>query len=145
MKILIAIDSSIHSVKAAKYGLQLGQKLNAKIGIVSIIDKMREMGNIDAGILPDEARIILHKEVEMQIENIIQENANLNFEKFILDGNPVKDIVKVATEWNADLLVVGSHGDTGMLSRIMGSVTESIIRKSTVPTIIISPNMVLNV
>lgn len=145
MKILIAIDSSIHSVKAAKYGLQLGQKLNAKIGIVSIIDKMREMGNIDAGILPDEARIILHKEVEMQIENIIQENANLNFEKFILDGNPVKDIVKVATKWNADLLVVGSHGDTGMLSRIMGSVTESIIRKSTVPTIIISPNMVLNV
>lgn len=145
MKILIAIDSSIHSVKAAKYGLQLGQKLNAKIGIVSIIDKIREMGNVDAGILPDEARIILHKEVEMQIENIIQENANLNFEKFILDGNPVKDIVKVATEWNADLLVVGSHGDTGMLSRIMGSVTESIIRKSTVPTIIISPNMVLNV
>lgn len=144
-KILIAIDNSPYSLNAAKYGLQLGRKLDARIGILLVIDKLKEMGNIDAGILPDEARILLHKEAEQQMENIITENPDLSFEKIILDGSPDKDIVKTAEAWDANLVVVGSHGKTGIVSRLMGSVTEGVIRNSTVPVIIISHKMNANI
>ena len=141
LKLLIAIDCSIHSTKAAKYGLDIATKINADVGIVYVLDQNLEIGNIDCGIFPEDARMVLHKEALLQLENIRNENPKSWFESFVIDGKPEIDILKFSDDWKANMLIIGSHGKTGILSRLMGSITEVVIRNATIPVIIITPNM----
>ena len=50
-------------------------------------------------------------------------------------GNPSKKLLEVANEDEVDLIVVGTHGTTGLMSLLMGSVAESVVRDSDRPVI----------
>jgi nucleotide-binding universal stress UspA family protein len=52
-------------------------------------------------------------------------------------GKTFEVILKVAEEWNADLIVLGTHGRTGLSHLLTGSVAEKVIRHSTLPLYII--------
>lgn len=52
-------------------------------------------------------------------------------------GSPKQEILGLADEWNADLIVMGTHGRTGFDHFISGSVSESVTRKSSCPVLII--------
>ncbi|HZK62903.1 MAG TPA: universal stress protein, partial [Puia sp.] len=56
---------------------------------------------------------------------------------FIEEGKPFEVILKVAEEWGADLIVIGTHGRKGFSHLLMGSVAEKIIRHSTRPLFVI--------
>jgi nucleotide-binding universal stress UspA family protein len=57
--------------------------------------------------------------------------------KFIPEGLPTKDIIKTAEIWEADLIVMGTHGRTGLMHLLVGSVAEHIIRHSKIPVMVI--------
>jgi len=57
------------------------------------------------------------------------------FEHDLLIGNPVDEIVKFAKKKDVDLIVLGSHGLTGVLRVLMGSVAEGVVRRSPVPVL----------
>jgi len=61
----------------------------------------------------------------------------LNVETVIKLGSVKQEILDFADEWNADLIVMGTHGRTGFDHFLSGSVAESVTRKSTVPVLII--------
>jgi nucleotide-binding universal stress UspA family protein len=56
---------------------------------------------------------------------------------FVEEGKPFEAILKVAEEWAADLIVLGTHGRTGLSHLLMGSVAEKVIRHSGKPLFII--------
>lgn len=140
MILIIAIDNSVYALKAANYGLRLAQQLNAKPLVLFVIEKTKELGNIELGVLPNEAKTTWHKDAQRQLENIKLENPDSEFEKLIIDGDPQKDIIRICEEYAADLIVVGSHGDTGIISRLVGSVTKNLIEKAPVPVLVVTPN-----
>jgi nucleotide-binding universal stress UspA family protein len=53
----------------------------------------------------------------------------------VLDGDVVVEILREATEIGADLIVVGSHGRTGLSRALLGSVSEGITRRAQVPVL----------
>ena len=55
----------------------------------------------------------------------------------LLRGDPAQEIIAYGREQNADLIVIGSHGRTGLFRLLMGSVAEQIVRKSPVPVLTI--------
>lgn len=57
--------------------------------------------------------------------------------KFMPEGRPTKDILKTADIWEANLIVMGTHGRTGLLHLLVGSVAEYVIRHSKIPVMII--------
>ncbi|SRX53855.1 universal stress protein [Aequorivita sp. CIP111184] len=63
-KILIAVDSSEYSMKAAKKGLELIHQLSVKAALLFVIENSKALGNIDAGITHEQASIVLKKEAE---------------------------------------------------------------------------------
>jgi nucleotide-binding universal stress UspA family protein len=69
-KILIAVDSSEYSMKAAKKGLELASQLNADTALLFVIDITKATGNMDAGIFPAEAMIVLKKEAEQTLNQL---------------------------------------------------------------------------
>jgi len=57
--------------------------------------------------------------------------------KFMPEGHPTKDILKTAEIWEADLIVMGTHGRTGLLHLLVGSVAEYIVRHSKIPVMVV--------
>lgn len=136
-KILIAVDSSEYAMRAAKKGLQLAHQLNADTALLFVVDKSKAMGNVDAGIFPDEALMVLKREVEQTLDQLARMYNGKNLVKLMPEGHPTEDIIKTAETWGADLLVVGTHGRTGLVHLLMGSVAEYLVRHSKIPVMVV--------
>jgi nucleotide-binding universal stress UspA family protein len=136
-KILIAVDSSEYSMQAAKKGLELSHQLDAKTALLYVVDTSKALGNIDAGISAEQSLIVLKKEAEQTLDELAAMYNGKSIMKFIPEGLPTKDIIKTAEIWEADLIVMGTHGRTGLMHLLVGSVAEHIIRHSKIPVMVI--------
>ena len=136
-KILIAVDSSEFSMRAAKKGIQLAHQIGAKVALLFVIDLSKAIGNIDAGILPEQALLVLKKEAEQTLDDLAVMYNGEEILKFMPEGHPTKDILKTAEIWGADLLVIGTHGRTGLLHLLVGSTAEYIVRHSKIPVMVV--------
>ncbi|MGN6214498.1 MAG: universal stress protein [Agriterribacter sp.] len=141
-KILIAIDNSAHSMKAAKAGFALAHALRATIGLLYVVDKSKEVINADLGITPQQSGTVLLNEAEKTIEQFIRlYNGVDRIERFTPEGFPEQEIINISKEWEADLIVMGTHGRTAIGKILTGSVAEYVIRHSTIPVLITPPRM----
>ncbi|ULQ51923.1 universal stress protein [Flavihumibacter fluvii] len=135
-KILIAVDGGPTSEKVASNGLQLAQQLHAELAVISVLDTTALMS--DGAVTPDELAAILKNDLknsqQLLVDNIFKDQKVWTF---VENGKPVDAILKVADEWEADLIVLGTHGRAGLSHLIMGSVAEKVIRHSTKPILII--------
>ena len=95
------------------------------------------MGNIDAGITPQQTLIVLKKEAEQTLDELDKMYNGNELMKFMPEGNPQEDILETAKDWNADLLVLGTHGRTGLKHLLMGSVAERVLRHSDIPVMVV--------
>ena len=138
-KILIAIDHSANAMRAAKTGFALAHQLRAKLALVYVVDKSREVLNADLGITPEQSGTVLLSEAENTLEQLIKMyNGVEEIFRFTPEGSPEKEILKIAKEWGADLIIMGSHQHSGLSRLLSGSVTEYIIRHAGVP-VMLSP------
>ena len=135
-KILIAIDDGPISEKVALNGFQLGQQLNAEIALVSITDTtlMRNADGVTQGEMENMVKSELRKNQQILIDKVFKD---FKVSTFVEDGKPSEMILKVADEWGADLIVLGTHGRTGLKHLLMGSVAERVMRHSLKPLVII--------
>jgi len=135
-KILIAVDDSAIAEKVATTGYQLGQQLNAEIAVLSVVDNTFLM--TDGGVTPNEmAEIIKNnfkKSQQLLIDKVFK---NCKVWTFVEEGKPYEMILKIATEWEADLIIIGTHGRTGLSHLLMGSVAENVVRHSKIPIMVI--------
>jgi nucleotide-binding universal stress UspA family protein len=137
-KIVIAVDDSPHAINTAKRGLELAKQLQSAVGFVFVIDIDMEAINGELFINRQNSMVLLMKEAEANIKKIAEKYAkDLNIEYFTLEGMPKKEIISKATEWNADIIVMGIHGRTGLEHLLLGSVAEYIIRHSPIPVLVV--------
>jgi nucleotide-binding universal stress UspA family protein len=135
-KILIAVDSSEYSIKAAQNGFQLAEQLGATVALLFVVDTSKAVANIDTGVYPEQALFLLKKEAEQTLNKLAAMHNGKEVIKFMPQGIPTKDIIKTAEKWEADLIVLGTHGRTGLMHLLIGSVSESIIRHSKIPVMV---------
>jgi nucleotide-binding universal stress UspA family protein len=137
-KILIAIDSSPYAMEAAKQGFELAHQLKATIGLINVIDKNKETLSADLGITPDNSQPVLIKQAENNIAQMIKLYDGIDeVIRFTPEGFPQHEIINTAKEWEADLIVMGTHGRTGLMNLIMGSVAEYVMKHTTIPVMIV--------
>lgn len=141
-KILIAVDNSTCSEKAAKAGYAMAHTFGAEVALVNIIEPVANNINPDLTLAPvfletydnsEENSHILLKEVEAKFGDGIK-TTYLS----VLD-TAVNGIILQADEWEADLIVIGTYGRTGLYRFLMGSVAEHVARISACPVLIV-PN-----
>ena len=139
-KILIAIDEGPTSEKVAEAGKQLGKELNAELALLSVVNT--EFLVTDGGVTPQEmAQLIKNDYAEKQkmlAESVFK---GTKIWTFVEQGNPYEIILKVADEWGADIIVLGTHGRTGLKHLLMGSIAEKVTRHSTKPLYIVPSKM----
>lgn len=137
-KILIAADDSSSSIRAVKHGYDLAAGLKAKVALLSVINGYEASGNVDAGIFPEQITPELKKDAEELLHQFKNDYGHgIDTEIFVPIGNVKKIILDTAQEWEAKVIVVGTHGRTGLQKLLMGSVAEHIIRHSPIPVFIV--------
>ncbi len=141
-KILIAVDNSTCAEKAAKVGYEMALKFHAEIALLNIIEPMPTNVAADFALAPvflemydnsEENSHVLLKEMENKYANGIA-TTYLSTMDTASNG-----IIQQAEQWSAELIVIGTHGRTGINHLLMGSVAESVARKSSCPVLIV-PN-----
>lgn len=145
-KILIAIDDSKYSYHAAAYGFELAKRLNANVGLVHI-NEIPVTINVtgdpllgDSGMmLPDLLAIQKQKATELLQKFKTDFGADLVDKEFVLEGDISQQIVEVAKNYQASIIVMGTHGRTGFDHFISGSIAESVSRHAVCPVLIV-PN-----
>jgi len=132
MKILIGVDDSPHSNAAVEYVRKMVWPKNSKIVVLSVVRPMVAVyaeAYVPAApyaeqIGEDQTRF--HQETAASAERALQ-TTGLKTEAKVLYGDPRTALIDEARNEHADLLVVGSHGRTGMAKLVMGSVASYVV------------------
>ena len=139
-KILIAVDNRENSMNVSRKGFELAAQLQAEAALIFVVDKSKAIGNPDTGIMPDEALLVLKKEAQEALDQLILlNNQKKETLKFMPEGLPKETILKIAANWGADLIVTGMNGKGGLSLWVMGSVAQFIVLHSPLPVMIV-PN-----
>ena len=145
-KILIAVEDSHYSARATEYGIELAKKLGAEIALLHV-NELPVATPYVADPLLNEPPIMMPEMVHAQedaskrllnkiADSIGEETTIYTFHKI---GSPKEEILNTAEEWDADMIILGTHGRTGLDHFISGSVAEKVARKAHCPVLII-PN-----
>jgi nucleotide-binding universal stress UspA family protein len=85
-------------------------------------------------LLPPDPEI-LSGEAKAQLDRLEVPVANVRAERRLKEGDPAAEILRAAREALADLIVMGTHGRTGLVRLLMGSVAEQVVRKAPCPVL----------
>ena len=141
-KILIAVDDSAFSLRAAEAGFDLARSLDAEVALVFVVNRSKQVINADIGITAAESRNILLQEAEKTIDSFVRMFGGKDkLYRFTPEGLPEREIVNMAREWGADLIVLGTHARSGLQRILTGSVAEYVIRHARVPVMVVPPGM----
>jgi nucleotide-binding universal stress UspA family protein len=135
-KILIAIDNSEHSKKAVRSGIQLAKKLDAQIALVCGVEYI--VNTADNIIMPVEMLQLQKAEAQKALEETAKlYDGSHRVELFAPEGSAKDEILTAADKWNADIIVIGTHGRTGLSHLLLGSVAEYVVRHAKVPVLVV--------
>jgi hypothetical protein len=125
-RILLATDGSRHGEMAAEAAGQVAKIFGLPISVVSVLrPKFDDVRRAEAQLEVDRVR-----------EAVAQEG--IEVDSTILEGaEPAAAIVEFARQRGADLIVMGSHGRTGLGRLLLGSVSEQVIGQATCPVLVV--------
>lgn len=144
-KILVPTDNSDASLKALRYAIELSKLNNATIHLLSVVDEryvsymsLTEDERSDAPSLED--KLLSHMTKEMDEICKRDELQPVKTEKKILIGHPSEEILGYSDEIDADLIIMGTHGHTGLSRVLIGSVAERVVRRASRPVLVVRPD-----
>jgi nucleotide-binding universal stress UspA family protein len=136
--ILVAVDFSDPSIKALQVARDIGTRLNAKLHIVHFVPmRIMDMG-MEGGVdFIEEMHQSELAEARIKLEKFITDHTTGEdeIEQHLRSGEPAAEINPVASELVVDMVIIGTHGRTGLKHLLMGSVAESILRTADVPVL----------
>jgi len=138
-RILIAIDDSNTSKRAAEHGLNLSSQLGASCAIVFVLDTAEISENVYAEVIPLDQVAKLKKKANDTLNSITTKFPEHTFERFMPEEKPSLGIIRIAEDWEADLIVMGTLAKSGLKRLILGSTAENTIRLSSVPILVVPP------
>lgn len=141
--ILLPTDFSKTSLTASEYAENLAKQYNAKLHILHVLEKTPPILAIRSLDLSRE-KIIESIDADAQLRldeciNKIQKNEDLEIISAIRKGIDYEEIIKYSKEKKVDVIVIATHGRTGILHTLLGSVAEKVIRYSKIPVLVTTP------
>lgn len=136
-RILCPVDFSETSEHALRYAIDLAERLGAEVHLVHAYQ-------LPTYALPDGALLArpdfvkeLTVELQKQLDELIQRysDGGVQLKGKIVEGLAFTEVNRLAEEEQADMIVMGTHGRTGMKHLLLGSVAERVVRTAEVPVL----------
>ena len=154
-KILLATDGSTEAELAARTAVDLSQKTDSELHVIHVLD-VAKVG-LSMAVLyseapdPEGAELsdpVLEEDLEQRAKQRGQELLDAEFERVnsaggtvakshLMMGEVAREIVHLAEDLGAGLIVMGSRGHRGMRRALMGSVSNSVVRHAHCPVMVV--------
>ncbi|GIX47207.1 MAG: hypothetical protein KatS3mg131_1418 [Candidatus Tectimicrobiota bacterium] len=131
---LVATDFSSHADEALTTALALAQRLGARLTLLHVIARP-PLGEASWLSYLAEVEAEAREALERRLARVRE--AGLEGEAVVVHGIPWQEIVAQAQARKADLVVVGTHGRSGLLHALLGSVAEKVVRHAPCPVLVV--------
>ncbi|MFZ2389756.1 MAG: universal stress protein, partial [Polaromonas sp.] len=142
-RILVPVDGSETSNKALVTALQLAKDAGGRVQLIHVVEELAYLSGYEQfGGYSDDLFKMMRKNGTKVLDDglAIAQAAGVEAEKMLFDdfgGRLAELVADAAKQWNADLIVVGTHGRRGVGRVLLGSGAEQIIRLAPVPILVV--------
>jgi nucleotide-binding universal stress UspA family protein len=139
-KVLFPTDFSDCAKTAQEYAAAIAGQFGAELHVLHVLaDVMMMMPEPGSALsLPPNYLLDLKQEAQRSLERIQFAGGGPSL-RVLRMGNPFVEIVKYAGEAEIDLIVIGTHGRSGLMHLLLGSVAERVVRKAQCPVLSVRP------
>jgi len=137
-KVLVPIDFSDYSKSALKYAVNFAKSFNAEILLIYVVEPIIyppdfSMGQIAMPTINTDWDNRAKEELDKLAKNEITNNGNVK--TIIKTGKPFAEIIETAKEEDIDLIIIATHGHSGVEYILFGSTAEKVVRKAPCPVL----------
>lgn len=138
-RILCPIDFDRDSDAALALGLRLAEQNRASLILLNVAPL--PIGTSETAPIPLDPYPFWEKTCRARLEKIGRDvvDGKAPYETLIASGDPADGILAAIGDSGADLIVMGTHGRTGISRVLLGSVAERVVRESPVPVLTVHP------
>ncbi|SEH17044.1 Nucleotide-binding universal stress protein, UspA family [Natronorubrum sediminis] len=137
MTVLVAYDGSEPAQKAVKRAFdEHGDEELVLLRVVELADGYTEAGIKAVQDVLGDRRESAAEELRADLPDLVDTDS-VDFRTEVATGNPAREIVSAAEEYDVDQIVIGSHGRSGVSRVLLGSVAESVVRRSPVSVTVV--------
>lgn len=136
--ILVPIDFSDYSKNALRYAVQFAKNFQAKMYLIYVVEPMIYPADFSMGqVAIPSTDADLQNRAEEELKNLANSfvDSSLEIETLIKTGKPFVEINETAKEIDADLIIMATHGHTGVEHLLFGSTAEKVVRKAPCPVL----------
>lgn len=137
-RILVPTDGSPASDPAIDHAVELASIHDATIHAIFVVNTASFV-SLPTESAWDGVAEMLEREGETALDAVVEaaEKRGVPVERVMLNGSPSHEVVRYAESEDCDLIVMGTHGRGGIDRLLLGSVTEKVVRSSTIPVLTI--------
>lgn len=137
-RILVAVDFSAHSLHALEYATTVATHFGAELSLVHVIERPvvdPAMAEVDGSAFEEQS----HRHAQSRLDELAAtgRHSGLKVSHEIASGVPWHEVVEFAGRTGPDLIVVGTHGYTGLRHVLLGSTAERVVRHATRPVLVV--------
>ena len=137
-KVLVPIDFSDYSKNALKYAAEFAKHFKAKMYLIYVVEPIIYPADFSMGqVAIPSTDIDVTKRAEEELQNLVKLliDPSVQVETIIKTGKPFFEINDTATEKDIDLIIIATHGHTGVEHLLFGSTAEKVVRKAPCPVL----------
>jgi universal stress protein A len=135
-KILWPTDFSDNSKTSQLYANELAQQFSAELHIIHVIvDPAYVVSPMGVGYIPDSYQADVRERSDKELADLFTESEGLNIVRKTIDGMAADSITQYALDNDINMIVMGTHGYSGISRMLMGSVAEKVVRSASCPVL----------
>jgi nucleotide-binding universal stress UspA family protein len=141
-RILVPVDGGTTSNLGIDAAVQLAKANRAQLRLVHVVDELVAVSTPEAAAIVGDAMNQLRDAGKSVVARALAriKQAGLKAETALVEsvgGRPADFVVRDAKKWKADIIVIGTHGRSGLERMFMGSAAEEILRATTIPLLLV--------
>ncbi len=137
-KVLCPIDLTGFSRQVLPYAAEISRQFGATLLLVHVVDQWMDYTDF---ITDSQLEIQRHRleHAQAELKKMAEDLQPLSVETRVVTGVPHRETTTIAKEENVDLIVLTTHGRSGFVHAVLGSVTEKVLRSASCPVLTVPP------
>ena len=141
-RILVPIDFSEHSRHALSYALSVAKQFHSDLLLVYVVETTvypAEFGFGQVALPSAQIEEEFMQRGKRELDKLVRSDIKNQVEcrTFVVEGKPAQEILTIAQKEEVDMIVIATHGHTGVEHLLFGSTTEKVVRKAPCPVLVV--------
>lgn len=138
--ILCPVDFSDASKNAYRYAFEFAKSMGSKMILLNVIEPRPIAADMSLNYIPLEEDLAAAAREDFAPLVSDAQAKGIDVSADVMIGMPAETILQQIADLDVSLLIMGSHGKTGLSRLLMGSVAEAVVRKAQIPVLIVKAN-----